>query len=76
MTEGLTIANAQLSGQTVRQNGYQSDALREVRARASTVDQGASAEEQRSLRRLNQVLDQDQPPRDNVPRGYYLNIKI
>ncbi|MBB54151.1 MAG: hypothetical protein CMF67_07235 [Magnetovibrio sp.] len=76
MTDGLTIANAQLSGQTVRQNGYQSDALREVRARASTVDQGSSAEEQRSLRRLNQVLDQNQPPRDNVPRGYYLNIKI
>ena len=76
MTDGLTIANAQLSGQTVRQNGYQSDALREVRARAATVDQGASAEEQRSLRRLNQVLDQNQPPRDNVPRGYYLNIKI
>ena len=76
MTDGLTIANAQLSGQTVRQNGYQSDSLREIRARASTVDQGASAEEQRSLRRLNQVLDQDQPPRGNVPRGYYLNIKI
>ncbi len=76
MTDGLTLANTELSGQTVRQNSYQSDALREVRARASTVNQGASAEERRGLRRLNQVLDQGQPPRENVPRGYYLNIEI
>ena len=76
MTDGLTLANAELSGQTVRQNSYQSDALREVRARASTVNQGASAAERHGLRRLNQVLDQGQPPRENVPRGYYLNIEI
>lgn len=76
MTDGLTIANALLSGQMVRQNGYQSDTLREVRARASTVDQGASAEELRGLTRLNQALGRGQPPHDNVPRGYYLNIEI
>jgi len=28
------------------------------------------------LRRLNQILQQDRPLRDNVPRGFYLNIKI
>ena len=76
MTDGLTLANAQLSGQTVRRNGYQSEALREVRARASAVDQGASAEERKGLRRLNQVLDQNQPPREDVPRGFYLNIEV
>ncbi len=76
MTDETTIASAKLSLQTVRQNSYQSDALREIRARASVVNQGASAEERRGLRRLNQVLDQGQPPQDNVPRGYYLNIEI
>lgn len=76
MTDGLTLANARFSGQTVRRNAYQSEALREVRARASAVDQGASAEERKGLRRLNQVLDQDQPLRENVPRGFYLNIEV
>jgi len=76
MTDGLTLTNAQLSGQTVRRNGYQSEALREIRARASAVNQGASAEERQGLRRLNQVLNQSQPPQENVPRGYYLNIEI
>ena len=76
MTDEFTLASTKLSRQTVRQNSYQSDALREIRARASVVNQGASAEERRGLRRLNQVLDQGQPPQDNVPRGYYLNIEI
>lgn len=76
MTDGLTLANSELSGQTVRRNVYQSDALREIRARASAVNQGASAEERRGLRRLNQVLDQSQQPREDVPRGYYLNIEV
>ena len=32
--------------------------------------------EQRSLWRLNSVLASDQPLKDNVPRGYYLNITV
>ena len=76
MTEGLTLANSHLPGQVIRKGGYQSDTLREVRARASAVSQDSSVEEKRSLRRLNQVLDQNQPPRDNVPRGFYLNIEV
>ena len=76
MTDGLTLKNAQLTGQAVRRNGYQSEALREIRTRASAVNQGDSAEERQGLRRLNQVLNQSQPPPDNVPRGYYLNIEI
>ena len=76
MTEGLTLANPHLPGQVIRKDGYRSDTLREVHARASTLSQDSSVEEQRSLRRLNQVLDQNQPPRDNVPRGFYLNIEV
>ena len=76
MTDGLTPTNFSSSGNLVRRNGYQSDSAREVRARASTVDQGSSIEERRGLRRLNHVLDQDQPARANVPRGFYLNIEV
>ena len=76
MTEGLTLANSHLPGQVIRKDGYQSDTLREVHARASAVSQDSSVEEQRSLRRLNQVLDQNQPLRINVPRGFYLNIEV
>jgi len=76
MTDGLTPTNFSSSGNVVRRNGYQSDSAREVRARASTVEQASSIEERRGLRRLNHVLDQDQPARANVPRGFYLNIEV
>ena len=76
MTDGLTLTNAPSSGHVVRRDGYQSDSIREVQARATAVDQGSSTEERRGLRRLNHVLDQDQPARANVPRGFYLNIEV
>ena len=76
MTDGLTPTIFSSSGNVVRRNGYQSESAREVRARASTVDQGSSIEERRGLRRLNHVLDQDQPARANVPRGFYLNSEV
>ena len=76
MTDGVTLTSSASSGHVVRRDGYQSDAIREVRARASTLNQGSSIEERRGLRRLNHVLDQDQPARVNVPRGLYLNIEV
>ena len=76
MTDSLTLVNSHSPGQVARKDVYESDALREIRAHASTVSHGESTEERRSLRRLNQALDQDQPPRNNVPRGFYLNIEV
>jgi hypothetical protein len=35
-----------------------------------------SAETQKGLLRLNQVMDKDQPLNQDVPRGFYLNIKV
>ncbi len=32
--------------------------------------------QQKSLWRLNSVLASDEPLKDNVPRGYYLNITV
>ena len=77
MTDTLTLVNTHPQSQVARRDGYQSETVREVRARASTLtQQGTSTEERRTLRRLNQVLDQEQPPRGNVPRGFYLNIEV
>jgi len=30
----------------------------------------------RALDKLNQTLDNNKPLRDDVPRGYYLNIRV
>ncbi|MDA0306972.1 MAG: hypothetical protein O3B76_11940 [Proteobacteria bacterium] len=50
--------------------------MREVNARAASVQQEESPEELNGLKRLNQILGQDRPLRDNVPRGFYLNIRV
>ena len=42
----------------------------------NSTDVISSAMEQRGLRRLNSALASDLPLKDNVPRGYYLNILV
>jgi len=76
MTDGLTFVNSQSPGTVSRTGGYQAESVREVRARAAVTDQRESEAERRGLRRLNQVLDQDRPLREDVPRGFYLNIQV
>jgi len=76
MTDGLTFENTQTAGRINRGNGYQAESVREIRSRANVTDQGASEQERRGLRRLNQALDHSQPLREDVPRGFYLNINI
>jgi len=43
---------------------------------SESIQQKPSTEERDGLNCLNQILGSDQPLRDNVPRGFYLNIKI
>ena len=76
MTDGVEITKTVLSAVVKRPNLYQAETIRQVRARAESIPQDISPEERDGLRRLNQILDQDRPLRDNVPRGFYLNIKI
>jgi hypothetical protein len=40
------------------------------------IPQKTTDAERDNLTRLNQILGQDKPLRDNAPRGYYLNISI
>ena len=43
---------------------------------SESIQQKPSTEERDGLTRLNQILGSDQPLRDNVPCGFYLNIKL
>ncbi|MBT6094225.1 MAG: hypothetical protein HOH04_05040 [Rhodospirillaceae bacterium] len=76
----MTSLNGKAAGLARRSDGYGSSSVREVQARAATVDQSQTEHERQGLRRLNQVLSNDQAndqtPRENVPRGFYLNIEI
>ena len=76
MSDGVGISNSGTTAVALRPSVYHSEQSREVRARAAAVQQDSSPEELDGLKRLNQILGQDKPLRDNVQRGYYLNIRI
>ena len=76
MTDGLSVSKQAILELARRPNGYQSEAVREIRARAAVTEGRQSENERKSLRRLNQILSLDQPLQNNVPKGYYLNIEV
>ena len=76
MTDGVGITKTNAQPIAKRPSVYQSEQVREVNARAASVPQDTTPEELNGLKRLNQILGKDQPLRDNVPRGFYLNIRI
>jgi len=76
MADGLKLVNGELAGAISRPNGYGAPTVREIQARASVTNENQSEQERRSLRRLNQALSNDQVLRDNVPRGFYLNMEV
>jgi hypothetical protein len=76
MTDGLTHLNGEAAGLARRPAHYGSSSVREVQARAAVASPQQTEHERRGLRRLNQILSNDQPPRENVPRGFYLNIEV
>ena len=49
---------------------------REVRALASVSANAESPETKRALGRLGRVLASSEPPRADVPRGFYVNIQV
>jgi len=74
-----TNLNNLISGRPSRissSSGYQGDTARDVKARANTTDQSQSEQEKSGLRRLNSILNNNEPLRDDVPRGFYLNISV
>ena len=57
-----------------RPRGYQS--ADDVRNRAAVTNATESPHERRALTRLDKALDTNRPPETNVPRGYYLDIRV
>lgn len=48
----------------------------DVVARASVQPHRAGVQEQAALIRLEKVIAKNEPPRTDVPRGYYLDIRV
>lgn len=57
-----------------RPQGYQK--ADQAKTYAQAYQSRDSAETQKGLLRLNQLLGKDQPLDQDVPRGFYLNIKV
>ena len=76
MSDGVGNINSNITPVAKRPSVYQSESIREIRARAESIRQHTLTEEMDGLTRLNQILGQNQPLSDNVPRGFYLNISI
>lgn len=57
-----------------RPRGYSS--AEQVRNRAAFSNPNETPHERKALTRLNKVLDNANMPRPDVPRGYYLDIKV
>ncbi len=76
MTDGISNNNLPVGAVTARPKVYQSEAVREVQARARVLEQGQSEEERRGVQRLDQLINQVGEPEGDVPRGFYLNIQV
>ena len=59
-----------------RSAGYLGDSARDIKVHANTTGQKQTDQEKSGLRHLNSVLNHGEPLRDDVPRGYYLNITV
>ncbi len=51
-------------------------AAAEVKVRAPVGQKSDSPEERKALSRLARVLAAGEPPATDVPRGFYLNIRV
>ena len=69
-----TISPRTVSLNAERPRGY--TGVEEVRNRAAVTKSGDTPLERRALNRLEQVLGPGQPPKNDVPRGFYLDITV
>ena len=74
MSDLMKIANRPHVPTRVGRQGYQEGDA--VKVRASVSREGDTNETRSALSRLDRHLSQGQPLRGDVPRGYYLNIRV
>ncbi|MBL6957356.1 MAG: hypothetical protein ISR52_00115 [Rhodospirillales bacterium] len=74
MSKILSSTQLAMIQEARRPRGYQ--AAREVTARASVTESNETPRNRKALDRLEQFMDAGKAPRDDVPRGFYLNIQV
>jgi hypothetical protein len=74
MSQMSTIPARALIPTSERSSGYFS--AEQVRNRAAVTNSSETPHERRALTRLDKVLDKVTAPRSDVPKGYYLDIKV
>lgn len=74
MTELAKIVGNALSATGQVPRGYRE--VSEVRMRAALTRSNPNDEAGRAMARLARTLDAGQPLRTDVPRGFYLNIRV
>lgn len=57
-------------------NGGEYREIEQVRRRATVIAGSESPEQRNAIDRLEQTLSANEPPRNDVPRGYYLDILV
>lgn len=74
MNQSLSISAQVTAPTSERSRGYLS--AEQVRNRAAVTNPNETPHERRALSRLEKVLDNNTAPRPDVPKGYYLDIKV
>ncbi len=74
MVDGSTISGQSLVRLAPSAEGYR--ASRDVRARAAVTRSDETARNRQALKRLDLILKTGRPLKDEVPRGYYLDLKV
>lgn len=75
MNDVSQLVRAPASGPVApKPKGYQ--AANEVRLRANVTAGRESPEQQVAIRKLDGALNNSEPPRADVPRGFYLDILV
>ena len=74
MSEISRLPSRAIAINSDRPRGYR--LAEEVRNRAAATNHNETPHERRALLRLEKVLSNKDTPRTDVPRGFYLDIKI
>jgi hypothetical protein len=74
MSQMPSIQARAIAPTTEHSRGYFS--AEQVRNRAAVTNSNETPHERRALDRLDKVLDNDTALRPDVPKGYYLDIKV
>lgn len=74
MSDATHISNRLPSQLPIGRDSYQ--AGRDVKVRASVLRDPDTTENRSAITRLDRFLSQDKPLREDVPRGFYLNILV